>query len=97
MSQESQRALSRIPEFATRQEEAEFWDTHDFTDYWDELEPVEVKFSDDLSSCITIPLDSNSLTEVFNLADKKGVSPASLIRSWILERLNRANATSSIG
>ena len=31
---------SRIPEFASREEEAEFWDTHDFTDYLDELEPV---------------------------------------------------------
>ena len=25
---------SRIPEFANREEEAEFWDTHDITDYW---------------------------------------------------------------
>ena len=31
---------SRIPEFVSREEEAEFWDTHDFTDYLDELEPV---------------------------------------------------------
>ena len=97
MSQESQKVIGRIPEFATKQEEAEFWDTHDFTDYWDEWKPVDVKFSDDLSSCIMIPLDSDSLTEVFDLADKKGVSPESLVRTWILERLKRANATSSTG
>lgn len=35
---------SRIPAFATRQEEAEWWDTHDITDYLDELEPVDVRF-----------------------------------------------------
>jgi hypothetical protein len=31
---------SQIPEFATREEEAEFWDSHDVTDYLDELKPA---------------------------------------------------------
>ena len=34
---------SHIPEFASREEEAEFWDIHDFTDYLDELEPVKIR------------------------------------------------------
>jgi hypothetical protein len=33
---------SRIPEFKSREEEAAFWDTHDFTDYLDEMKPVKV-------------------------------------------------------
>ena len=37
---------SRIPEFANYREEAEFWDTHDFMDFEDELRPVEVVFSE---------------------------------------------------
>ena len=36
---------SRIPDFASREEEAAFWDTHDFTDYLDELHPVKVTFA----------------------------------------------------
>ena len=39
-----------MPNFTSIEEEAEFWDTHDFTDYLDELEPVEVKFADDFKS-----------------------------------------------
>ncbi len=39
---------SRIPEFQSLEEEAEFWDTHDFTDYLDELRPVQVRFSPNL-------------------------------------------------
>ena len=35
MNQDSQHTDNRIPEFATRQEEAEFWDSHDFVDFWD--------------------------------------------------------------
>jgi hypothetical protein len=31
---------SRIPDFQSIEEEAEWWDTHDFTDYLDELRPV---------------------------------------------------------
>jgi hypothetical protein len=31
----------RIPSFNNIEEEAEFWDTHDFTDYWEESRPVE--------------------------------------------------------
>lgn len=93
MSQDPRNVRDRIPEFATRQEEAEFWDTHDFADYWDEWEAVDVEFSDDLSSCVAIPLDTDSIIKVSALAGEKGVSLASLMRSWILERLEDAAPT----
>lgn len=32
----------RIPAFNSIEEEAEFWDTHDFTDFRDLTEPVEL-------------------------------------------------------
>jgi hypothetical protein len=44
---------SRIPKFANREEEAAFWDTHDISDYWDELKPVKLKVAKNLS---TLPL-----------------------------------------
>ena len=44
---------SRIPEFANREEEAAFWDSHDITDYLGELQPVEVRFARNLSQDIT--------------------------------------------
>ncbi|MBI4772466.1 MAG: hypothetical protein HY784_19055 [Chloroflexi bacterium] len=33
----------KIPEFDTFEDIAEFWDTHDFSDYIDETEPVEIE------------------------------------------------------
>ena len=95
MSQESQSATARIPKFATRQDEAEFWDTHDLRDYLDELEPVEVKFGDNLSGRVSIHLDADSLSKVCALAYAKGISPGSLIRKWVLERVESASADSS--
>jgi len=34
----------KLPRFETREEAAEYWATHDTTDYWDDMEPVEVEF-----------------------------------------------------
>lgn len=36
---------SRIPEFTSREEEAAFWDTHQFTEFWDDLEPGRLDVS----------------------------------------------------
>lgn len=78
---------SRIPEFATREEEAEFWDTHSFADYWDELKPTKVRFAKNLSKGITIRLDPETLDKLRKLAHGKGLGPTTLARMWILENL----------
>ena len=79
-----------IPEFATREEEAEFWDTHDFTDYWDDLEPANVVVSPNLTSSIllSLDLDGESLVRLCEKADSLGVSIETLACTWILERLH---------
>lgn len=38
-----------IPQFTSREEEADFWDTHDMSNYWSELEPVELKVAENLA------------------------------------------------
>lgn len=40
MATMSNKILKRVPEFKSIQEEAEFWDTHDFTDFTDFSESV---------------------------------------------------------
>lgn len=42
-------AHGRIPSFANIEEEAEFWDTQDFTDFVDETWPVEVIIGGELA------------------------------------------------
>ena len=66
MDANQQPAKDPMPQFATREEEAAFWDTHDFTDYWDDLEPSTVTVSPDLESVFRIPLDGKSLTQLAN-------------------------------
>ena len=78
---------TRIPEFASREEEARFWDTHDTTDYEDEFRPVRVRFAKNLSEGITIRLSPETLATLRSEAREKGIGPTTLARMWILERL----------
>ena len=87
MNAKQRPAKDPIPRFATREEEAEFWDTHDFTDYWDELQPANLDASPNLASSILVPLDGDSLSQIRQHADAKGVDAETLARTWILERL----------
>lgn len=69
---------------------AKFWDTHDVSDYWDELKPVRVKVAKNLSEGITIRLDSNTLNNLRLKAQKKGIGPTTLARMWIMENVYSA-------
>ncbi|MBI5619821.1 hypothetical protein HY950_02570 [Candidatus Gottesmanbacteria bacterium] len=72
---------------ATREELAEFWDTHSAADYWDELNPIKDRVAKNLSQGITIRFDELSLTKLRKKAYKKGIGPTTLARMWILDRL----------
>lgn len=82
-----QQTKSRIPEFASREAEAEWFDTHDMADYQDEFKTVRAKFAKNLSQGITIRLDPETLTELRTRAHEKGIGPTTLARMWILEHL----------
>ncbi len=81
------RSENRLPAFKSRDEEARFWDTHDFTDYEDGFKPVAVRFAKNLSQGITVRLDTETLDHLRVLAREKGLGPTTLVRMWILERL----------
>lgn len=76
-----------IPEFKSWEEEAEFWDTHDFTDYWEGWTPVQVHFAENLSEGISIRLDPETLRRVHAEAKERGIGAGDLIALWVMERL----------
>ena len=89
MTMQKERKQSRIPEFKTIQEEAEFWDTHDTTDYEDEFKPVKVRFADKLFDRVTIPVDADTLVQLEALAREAELNATALARRWVLERLEQ--------
>lgn len=80
---------SKIPEFANRETEAKFWDTHSVTEFLEEFTPVETRFSKNLSEGITIRFDKATLKKIRSIANKKGLGPTTLARMWILEHLTQ--------
>ncbi len=87
MTQIERQRKSRIPGFASREEEAEWFDTHDMADYQDEFKTVRARFARKLSEGLNIRLDNDTLDTLRSRAREKGIGPTTLARMWILENL----------
>ena len=81
---------SKLPKTDSIEKLAQFWDTHDLTDFEDELKevagPVFVR-----GSAIKVHLESREAETVELMAQAKGVSREELIRAWVLQKLARQN------
>jgi len=82
-------AQGRIPAFQNIEEEAAFWDTHDFTDYLDESRPATISVGPELADRLTVRLDQADREELTRRAKEKGVGPSTLARMWLKERLRQ--------
>lgn len=69
-----------IPKTDSIQELAHFWDTHDLTD-----------FEDELGTQLLIPLEPRELEALSALAKSRDTSPVNLIREWLIERLETSS------
>lgn len=84
---------SRIPHFRSIEEEAEFWDTHDSTEFEDEFEDVEedirfVVIRGRPTKKITVRLPERAAAALAKEAREKGIGSSTLARHWILEHLS---------
>jgi hypothetical protein len=79
----------RIPSFNNIEEEAEFWDTHSFSEFDEELTPVEVTVTKNLSAPLSVRLDPQDRAAIVRQAHAKGVGPSTLIRMWAKEHLRQ--------
>ena len=78
---------SRLPQTDSIQELAKFWDTHDVTEFEDELEEVTDRvFKRD--SGITVHLETDVAEAVREMARSRGLPDSELIREWVLERIH---------
>ena len=81
----------RIPETDSIEELARFWDSHDLTDFEDQVEEVaEPVFQGEPGVKLSIRLNPKELESLRRLASKRGLEEAVLIREWVLERLHQS-------
>ena len=79
-----------IPEnFESLEAAADFWDDHDFSDYWDQTS--EVTFDVDVDRrVILVPLEQSLARQLADVARKQGLSTETLANLWLSERLQKA-------
>ena len=81
---------SRLPKTDSIKKLAMFWDSHDLTDFEDELEevtePVFVR-----GTAIKVPLEAHEAKAVERMARAKGVSPEELVHTWVVQKVSRRN------
>ena len=79
----------KIPQTDSIEELARFWDTHDLTDFEDELEEVTEPVFEH-SAVVKIHLQPHEIEAVKEIAQTKGIGSEELIREWIREKIPRS-------
>ena len=82
--------LSDLPEtFDTLEEIAEFWETHDLTDYESYLTPVEATVAMHPTHEYVISLSDLLNTLLQQRVQQEGVSLNTLVNLWVQEKLQQ--------
>ncbi len=79
--------MSKIPQFSSVQAESDFWDTHDFTDFLEETEAVDINSLPMRPGRISLDLDPTSITQLEAVAQRQGTDPKTLVHAWVMEHL----------
>ena len=84
---ENKKKIDPIPdEFGSYEEAAEFWDSHDTTDYLEHLTSVEVT-AEFRGRLYEIEIDESVAIILRKAAKRKGVTPSSLANELLKEQL----------
>ena len=76
----------KLPEFDSIKQLAEFWDSHDVTDFQHELEEVAEPIFQ-RKTVVQVPLDAKQAESAQQLANSRGITLPALIQQWVSERV----------
>ena len=87
---DKQKVIDPIPEeFASYEEAAEFWDTHDTTDYPDSFETVSVQV-ELKSRRYEVEIDADLMPMLSKQAHSRGVKVSCLVSEMLREKVRLA-------
>ena len=78
---------NHLPQTDSIQQLAQFWDTHDVTDFEDELEEVTESVFD-REKTVMVYLTHEDAEVVKKIAKAKGLNDGELIREWVVEKVH---------
>ncbi len=87
MTATKQQHKKPIPDFKSREEMAEWFDTHDMTEY--DFKPIMVKFELEKpqEETVVFRLHTGVKQYLERLARSKGLNISSLLRMWVMEKI----------
>jgi len=88
--------VKKIPEFQSIAEEAQFWDTHEVTDYLSQMKEVKMKY-DPLApkeKILTIRIQSALKKRLEEIARDYGVNLSTLLRIWCIDKIKESEKPS---
>ncbi len=82
----------KIPAFNSYEEEANFWDTHNVTDFEDETEDVDIVFelNKPREEAVVLRVQKNLKLAIEKIARRNALNPSALMRMWLTEKVNEA-------
>jgi predicted phosphatase len=81
----------KIPNTDSIAELADFWDTHDLTDFEDQLEEMSEPVFERKQGLV-IPLAPQEIEAIQQMAQSEGVELVDLVHGWLLEKIQAVNA-----
>jgi len=92
------KTLKMIPKFKNTDEEAEFWNTHDSTDYidWEAAQKTVFPYLKTSTESISIRLPSPLLARIKGLANEKDIPYQSLMKVYLSERVDQERKATKI-
>jgi predicted HicB family RNase H-like nuclease len=95
MRKNKQKKVDPIPDqFASFEELADFWETHELTDYEDQLQEVDYKITRKPTRQFVVTLSDELTKTMRQAARREGVSIQTLVNLWMQERLQQYRAVS---
>lgn len=81
----------RLPKFKNEDEERDFWANHDFTDYVDQFEEVNLDLSKlkPSTESISLRLPAYLLGRIKEIANSRDVPYQSLMKMFLAERVDK--------
>jgi len=82
--------MKKIPDFKTEQEEREFWETHDSSEYldWSKARLAVFPNLKPTTKAISLRLPEDMLAKIKAKANKMDVPYQSLMKTWLNEKLS---------
>ena len=78
----------KVPKFKNLEEERQFWDSHDSTEYLDDFEVAkDVVFVRPKKEVMSLRLDPKIVKKLKELADEEGLPPTTYARMLIVKAI----------